>query len=401
MSVTINQQPGTGASAHSPLYVHATSTNAGSTGFRYVFNVYVNTVLVHVAKVAPYPSGNVGVLDVAPIVRSFITTSYLFPDGGQLVATNTSLLKRSVRVDVGEQIGTATPSNFATGTSFFAWNAYRLALPGSDTNPITGFVKKRITERPTSLDYPAIGANNQAFFFSFLNQSATAIRLVLSARTKADTQVATYTIDLNVTTYPNDLVVLNLSYPILTALCAGLDAYIASSEHGAIRIGITSAVGTGGAIVSDPFYLTYGCPGTHKTLHFLNRLGGYDSMSFVGINRMAASIDAKTFTRSNAFISSGVSEYNSTSLQYNQSTIRYSTEIETTYKLQSHYLSEGEYNWLRQLLQSPDIYFEEGGYYYPCIIKTKDWLEKKQRNDKMFQLEIEVMIDRNSNAQYR
>ena len=67
----------------------------------------------------------------------------------------------------------------------------------------------------------------------------------------------------------------------------------------------------------------------------------------------------------------------------------------------SNYLNVTDYNWLRELIQSPEVYFEQGGYYYPIVTMTSNWEEKKRIADKMFNLELDVQIANKKYSQFR
>ena len=64
-------------------------------------------------------------------------------------------------------------------------------------------------------------------------------------------------------------------------------------------------------------------------------------------------------------------------------------------------ISAANYNWLRELIGSPEVYMYQNGYYFPVIIKTSNWEQKIKYSDKMNVLELDVEYSRKLNGQFR
>lgn len=71
-----------------------------------------------------------------------------------------------------------------------------------------------------------------------------------------------------------------------------------------------------------------------------------------------------------------------------------------TYALTMDAPTDAEYDWLYQLLLSPQIYAEIDGYYYPVTMKTSAYEFSKIINNRLraFEIEIEVNQTRYSHA---
>jgi hypothetical protein len=63
-------------------------------------------------------------------------------------------------------------------------------------------------------------------------------------------------------------------------------------------------------------------------------------------------------------------------------------------RLISDYVSETDFLWLRELLASPLVYaqIDNNTTMIPVTIETSDWAEKKQGADKIFNLEIDILL---------
>jgi hypothetical protein len=79
----------------------------------------------------------------------------------------------------------------------------------------------------------------------------------------------------------------------------------------------------------------------------------------------------------------------------------YAVQQDVTFKLQSDYVNQTDYTWLNELIASPEVYLEQGGYHYPVSVKTSSWEEKLRASDKMFNMTLDVDYGRNINSQFR
>jgi hypothetical protein len=70
-------------------------------------------------------------------------------------------------------------------------------------------------------------------------------------------------------------------------------------------------------------------------------------------------------------------------------------------KLRSGYLSVTDYNWLRDLIVSPEVYMTRQGYYFPVRIKTNNWEQRVQYADKTNFLELEIESSIKIYSQFR
>ena len=87
MSISILDTPATYSSMHTDLWFVSSSTNAGTTNFKFVYDVKVNGSLVARSKVFPDVSGNYGVFNAAPIVRAY-TSNYFEPSGSSILVAS-------------------------------------------------------------------------------------------------------------------------------------------------------------------------------------------------------------------------------------------------------------------------------------------------------------------------
>jgi len=136
-------------------------------------------------------------------------------------------------------------------------------------------------------------------------------------------------------------------------------------------------------------------------LHFLNRVGGYDTMKFGLVNKRNSEYEKSYFRRNEWQLTgsqiSKVDSYN----RYNESNINYNIQHKNTYHLISNWVSGQDYEWLAQLVSSPIVYMEVQGAYFPVTIVNNNYNYKLEISDKLFNFEIDIEIGKKINGQFR
>ena len=136
-------------------------------------------------------------------------------------------------------------------------------------------------------------------------------------------------------------------------------------------------------------------------IHFLNSLGGFESFLFSGVNRVNTSIERQSINKLGlitTLTSSGLSRDVSIDRVYNSTLgevkTNYSNTMSHKMKLVSDYVSETDFLWLRELLASPQVFaqIDNNALMIPVTVETSDWAEKKRGADKMFNLEIDILL---------
>ena len=122
MAITITDSPATYASLHDDLWFVSSSTNSGTTNFKFVYDVRVNGNIVSTVKVFPDPSGSYGIFNASPIVRAYVT-NYFEPSGNSILVASNDKLKVTYNVAVGEEVTGTITRNMASG-EFSSYNYY-------------------------------------------------------------------------------------------------------------------------------------------------------------------------------------------------------------------------------------------------------------------------------------
>ena len=189
------------------------------------------------------------------------------------------------------------------------------------------------------------------------------------------------------------------------------------NEIGVYNAKLTSSILFGDAskvyfdIDGDPFHnvlnnttidINFNCTKNNPVmLHFLNSMGGFESFLFSGVNRVNTNIERQSINKLGL-----ITTYTSSGLDRDVSLDRvasgYLGEVKTNYsntmthkiKLVSDYVSETDFLWLRELLASPQVFaqIDNNALMIPVTIETSDWAEKKRGADKIFNLEIDILL---------
>lgn len=137
-------------------------------------------------------------------------------------------------------------------------------------------------------------------------------------------------------------------------------------------------------------------------VHFLNKLGGFETRDFTKVSRKVLTIAKSEFGKLPYTIDSAgnVNYYNSNNV-YNEQQSVYASQYTEKITLNTDILTDAEYVWLSELVLSPLIYFEQSSYFLPCTIIQTNYTFNKVVNDKLTNLTIEINTGDSFNAQYR
>lgn len=132
---------------------------------------------------------------------------------------------------------------------------------------------------------------------------------------------------------------------------------------------------------------------TPVNLYFINAYGMFDTARFNLASRLTMDVERKTFQqRDYTFNNSSVDYYDANNV-YNESKINYGSKSNHSYKLTMDYPTDAEYQWLAELIVSPQIYAEIDDIYYPVTIKTNNYEYSTYTNNRLKAFEIEIELN--------
>jgi hypothetical protein len=136
-------------------------------------------------------------------------------------------------------------------------------------------------------------------------------------------------------------------------------------------------------------------------LHFLNAVGGFESFLFSGVNRVNTNIEHNAINKlglTTTLTASGLDRGVNISRVANsiiaEGKVNYTNTMTHKVRLVSDYISETDFLWLREMLASPQVFaqIDNNAIMIPVTIETSDWAEKKRGADKIFNLEIDILL---------
>jgi hypothetical protein len=404
MAITINSQPATFPSMHDDLWFVASSNNAGTTNFKFVYDIYINGSQVSRNKIFPSPSadGSYGVFNASPVVRSYVT-NYFEPSGTTVLMASNDKIKVDYQMRIGEEVSGAVIANLASG-NFSAYNYYAplfgdiftengdIPLVLSDYYDnllIENYTDDWLSDRD-SLEIP-IEYGDQ-FFITFLKITSGAYKLWVQPTNENGTLGTAVSGDITMAGQFN----------LFNFQAAAINSFLGQTLITENTFGYNVYITLGAAVtrvlkfkqVCNPKYRQY-------NLHFLNRLGGYDTMAFRLVNKRRSEFERSSYRRNPYKLSGGqmtnIDAYN----KYNETTFNFAIQHTDYYMLTSDFLLDQDYAWLAQLVASPIVYMEVQGAFFPVTIRNTNYQYKYKVSDGLFNFDLEVEIGKYLNSQFR
>ena len=391
MAITINSTPEAYPSAHDDLYFVVTSDNYAQAGFKYVFDVYISGTLITRIKLFPDPSNTKGIFNAGSVVRSYLA-GYFKPNATTTAFAYTGNdLYINYEIRFGEDYGGTTYTNLTSG-QYRAFNF---------VNPIfrdwtSSFYQPKINTFLTTRDLTKGEVTmNERLYTGFMNTAAVSTNLSLTVQKYTESGATDGSSSTGNTVSCSAFVLFDLSP-------AAINAYLGSSFITAATYQYGVKVNYGGNQSSE-FRVKLVCNPrwTPVSMHFLNKLGGYDTFAFRLLNRREGSVEKKAYEQMGWQYNAGSMTRYDSFKRINAGNNTFAVNETVQFKLTSDYINETDYLWLKDLITSPEVYYEDAGYYYPVSIKTTNWAEKNRIADKMFNFELSVEFAQKINSQYR
>lgn len=394
MAITVNNTPGAFQSFHEDMWYVVSSTNTAQTSFKYVFDVYVNSVLVARIKSFPQPNTDKGLFNVAPIIRNY-WESYFQPATSQTAFNHTGSGNMvSFTIQFGEDYAGTIYTNL-TSSAGTGYNYYPNISEGKGAFDGTWFengyagvnllTKRDLTQLQTN-------QSGNRLFISMNNFTSGVVydwKLNVTRSNGNDTTGGTFVDVSGIAVIDISPVAIN-NYLGGTFISSATDSYVVGFEE----LGVGTQAEVTVTKICQPRH-------THIPLHFLNSLGGYDTMIFTLVNRESRNIERKSFEQIDwQYRSNDMFRWNQYNV-FNGGSVQFNTQHTITYKLTSDWLSLTDYTWLRDLIASPEVYMENNGTFIPIKISTSQWTQKKRYIDKVYNLELDIEFGSKEFSQYR
>lgn len=417
MAITIHQDPFTGGfpagnlnhvlPAFNDLIYVVSSDNRSQTNFQYVCDIYItkNTSLVSHAgqnyirrKVPADPIYSSGVFNITEVARNFLSSD-IGDDayGVQTCPDSVVVIQCKFGEEYGPSSGVTVYSDLATSTSGTIWNAVfdfqdwknfdALDWENNGANTDCNF----LTERPSSGTIRsdekgwlhAVSRSNggiRYFYVEVWKQNGTFQRLfqINNPYTNPFPDIARRHVR-----FPTGLE--QLDQIPASDLLSGTQPI--SLNAGRYRIYTTNA--SSGVTRQSQWYVVDDDTCTQYDryrLHWRNKLGGYDSFTFIRAHKFTSEIQRDKFKRNMITrIGGGKYGYNMS----DRSDVTHRTKLKDKILLNSDWITETQSVWLEQLVSSPEVYHDDPDNGLVAINIVESSYERKQHvTDVLFNLQL-------------
>ena len=375
--------PDSYTSAHDSLWFRANFDNKAQASYKYVFDVFVNSLKV--ATLRNYPdAGGYGVVDVAPIVRNYLTSGFT-PSGSSLLHFAGSFLFIDYTVKVGEEwLGQEPILNIATSNEK-GWN-YSL-------NPfrtsISTYANKFLTTRDRTAGEVM---NGEKFYITYFNANLSAVTATIQKINEDGSNSGSPSTGGTLS---------SLSSLLLDLSPMAINSYLGTTFIASTTYGYKVTIG------SDTMIMKQVCAPrfTPVKLVFQNQFGGYDTYAFRLLNRQQKNFKRTTYQTAD-YQRSGTSMAfkNSSGVHYGGAQAL-ATQIDWSYLVTSDYVSAIDYALGAELLASNEVYLHitDGANedYYPIVMKDTNYQEKINTSDKLFNYQLQFDLGQKQFSQFR
>jgi len=396
MAITILQEPKKFTPAYNENWFVASTTNQSQANFKFVVDIvfFGDASYTRRIKRNIYPgSTNKLVIDVHRIIENYLTDDIdLATDE---VTPNANSWKGYI-IRIGEEYG-ATPTvypNLAQSNIILAWNAAinfeQFVTYSSGTCLLGSSGSTFLTNSPSEQN---VSIDEKGWLYMIQNPNGQTFSQAEVKTYNGNTLVQTVLVN-NAYSAPassGDCFLRMPSAPASLNLIPG--GSLNSGSQPIIGSNITrytirtldTGIPNGSSSVTKTYNIVSNCSDhTKYRLHFLNRLGGFDSFSFIKGSQMTDTISKYNYKKPKG-------ELTGSSFGYTISdrlTTQYQTEVKTAYQINSDWIDDYESEWLRELLSSPIIFWEKDGNLIAINITDVSYIAKKALTDMTFNLTV-------------
>jgi hypothetical protein len=381
----ITQNPQTYSPAYNELIYVVHSDNHALANYKYICDIYAADGTTRLARIKriPQPDGY-GVFDLHRILENYL--SYDINASATGFTSNAKSFCGYI-VKMGEEYGTDPLQylDLATDTKRYVFNGI-FDFPDfinylqDDWLIASGTQKSFLTNAPRTQD---VRPDTNAWLH-FMTDTDVVYQLVLKTYDASGALLSTWSL-LNpltdITVDANHFLRVPAGPANAgTAFGATLDSGI---HHYTLHLEDSSA-----NAISETFTYTINTDPTKYTwyrLHFLNKMGGFDSFDFRQMSRATLDILRTLYRKHTGYEVAGAWGYDAEA----RGDTQYDTEVKEKLLINSDWISDTEAAWLEELLTSPAVYLERADRSLLAInLETNTYEIKQKANDKLINIQL-------------
>ena len=411
MAITIYDQPDTFTPAFNDQVFVVLSDKRTQDNFKYIFDIWFSGSTSYDIRVAlPPDSGGYGVFDARKIVEDYVSYDITLPDSTALKQNTNSYKGYSIRF--GEEFGLSTSGTtvyaaLTSGSTVLAYNSVFGFEDFVDYNQNDWLCDDSSAKYLTN--FPRLNRASKTIIDIRSSQNAW-LHLITNAQNNVRyVRVATYTAANGGGSINGNFLISNDFWGFTSEADRFLRIPTGTNNLNDIPSGkITVSVGALPIIDSDVLSYRISTENSGSTntseqiyyniddvctkyevyrLHFLNKMGGFDSFNFIRKSRKSSEITRTTSKRL-------VGERTGTTWGYakkDRGRLTHHVTDQDRLTLTTDWIKETEWLWLKELVTSPEVYWEKSTSVFIAMnVTTVGYEEKKEVNDNFFTLELQL-----------
>jgi len=407
-------------------WVCAISDNSGVTNMKYVFDVYdeAENQLIR-AKVYPNPSNGYGYLNVGSIIRNEVRFDW-FTTGPFYGATSFLVepkMRYSYTIDAGEDVSGITTTNLQSeGLDVYNFRepllkSFQYVNEGHNYyNSFSKKINNWLTNRPKRIKAGVKDNVMVGFRYQYINEGDLCSFIMnvgfydaggnlLGSGSAPSYPFTFFTYDYK------GIVQMDLSVTRIQESIDNIFIDVENCDESGVAYYVVSMDVSGEGTILQfepllPIIIDLDCCPRYEVvnLHFINNYGVFDTARFSLVNRLTSETERKTFQKNDYQYNNENVDYFTNqnaaiggtgfvSHRYNESKINYGSKTNWKYKLTMDFPTDAEYEWLNELITSPQIYATIDGDNYPVTITNTNYEYSKHIFNGLKQLEIEIELN--------
>lgn len=376
MAINITDEPQEWTPVYNEMRFVVASTNTAQANFRYVADIYISGVAGY-TRITCDANVNTGygTFDISSIVQAHISYDIDHTVYGFQRCTNSY---KPYVVRFGEQYGTTPvvyPNLKDTGAKY-AWNACLdpVVLETYDYTLYTiGLGGALLTQQPERQKFVA---NTEQRWLYFINDvSGSAYYLRCKTYDSAGALLGTYLIEnpyqASSSITQDKLLRVGIGVEDLnnSTLASGVQPVITSS----VESYVVELINFAATNPSVPYYFDRDCEARGQSpveIVFLNELGGFDMYGYKYRRDITSTVERDFIEKNNGYLSDAT--WNQDRVNRGQKQV-YTSATDTLNCTSELIGNEATVTWLRELIESPEVYFHNGQYLRPVVVVDSNY----------------------------
>jgi len=398
MAITVYQSPSSVTPVYNDMVWVIGSTNIAQTNFQYIVDVWYNGAFRSRFKLPARPD-TYAVFNGARVLESLVTYDIDYADAGIYTCPN---MFENVVLKFGEEYGSTVVeyTNLTASSVVTSFNASIDVLDFIDFDStdynLNANTQKFLSNAPLTTD---INLSQNAWLHFYATTGANVNRAIIKTYNTSGSLVGTYKLANNfasasgffrLTTGTHSLNaiasgnIISGTQPIITSSIARYTVQMATSADT-----VKSETRTYNIVDASCKYDSY-------RIHWLNKLGGFDSFNFDLVSTQKTSINRKNYKKNIGTLTGTTYAYTKQDPQ----DVVYDTNYKRTVRVTSNWMNDADAIWMEELFTSPVVYYENSSNeLIPITITSNEYEQKKSQNIKLINYELEFSFAQTNSRQ--